>query len=74
MNANPTISPTFVVIRGLLFCCPFSIAAPIDENFFHLFVLTIALSFEGREAVQEEVKEEQEAISSSRRSKKLYLS
>jgi hypothetical protein len=49
----------------------------ILENFFHLFVLTISLSVEEREAAQEEAKEGQEAIkehSSSRRSKKMYLS
>jgi hypothetical protein len=34
----------------------------ILENFFHLFVLAISLSVEGREAAQEEVKEGQEAI------------
>jgi hypothetical protein len=34
----------------------------IPENFFHLFVLTISLSVEGRKAAQEEVEEEQEAI------------
>jgi hypothetical protein len=32
MNANPTIPPNFVVIRGFLFFCPFSMTLPIFMN------------------------------------------